>query len=131
MKKALVCGAGGFIASHLVKRLKKDGYWVRGVDIKKPEYSASAADEFRLLDLRDEPNCHFAASLPHNEKFDEEHILYPAGYVMPHGGQSVAPFYADGGVRQWVSVSHFALYPEYGFSGTYSPGKKANTRFSG
>ncbi len=39
MKRALVCGAGGFIAGHLVKRLKKDGYWVRGVDLKKPEYS--------------------------------------------------------------------------------------------
>jgi len=75
MKRALVCGAGGFIASHLVKRLKKDGYWVRGVDIKKPEYSASPADEFRLLDLRDEPNCHFAVSLPHSEKFDEVYQL--------------------------------------------------------
>ena len=75
MKRALVCGAGGFIASHLVKRLKKDGYWVRGVDIKKPEYSASPADEFRLLDLRDEPNCHFAVSLPHAEKFDEVYQL--------------------------------------------------------
>jgi GDP-D-mannose 3', 5'-epimerase len=75
MKRALVCGAGGFIASHLVKRLKKNGYWVRGVDIKKPEYSASPADEFRLLDLRDEPNCHFAVSLPHSEKFDEVYQL--------------------------------------------------------
>ena len=37
MKRAVVCGAGGFIASHLVKRLKREGYWVRGVDIKRPE----------------------------------------------------------------------------------------------
>ncbi|MDD8027713.1 MAG: NAD-dependent epimerase/dehydratase family protein, partial [Acidobacteriota bacterium] len=57
MKKALVCGAGGFIASHLVNRLKKDGYWVRGVDIKYPEYSPTAADEFLLLDLRERANC--------------------------------------------------------------------------
>ncbi len=57
MKRALVCGAGGFIASHLVKRLKKDGYWVRGVDIKKPEFSPTAADEFLLLDLRERPNA--------------------------------------------------------------------------
>ncbi len=64
MKKALVCGAGGFIASHLVKRLKKDGYWVRGVDIKSPEYSATAADEFLLLDLRQEANCKAALALP-------------------------------------------------------------------
>jgi len=46
MKKALVCGAGGFIGSHLVRRLKEEGYWVRGVDIKYPEFSKSVADEF-------------------------------------------------------------------------------------
>ena len=57
MKRAVVCGAGGFIAHHLVKRLKKEGYWVRGVDIKYPEYKASAADEFCKLDLREEQNC--------------------------------------------------------------------------
>ena len=45
-KKALVLGAGGFIGSHMVKRLKRDGYWVRGVDIKDPEFSNSEADEF-------------------------------------------------------------------------------------
>lgn len=57
MKRALVCGAGGFIAGHLVKRLKADGYWVRGVDIKRPEFSPTAADEFRVLDLRESGNC--------------------------------------------------------------------------
>jgi nucleoside-diphosphate-sugar epimerase len=63
MKKALVCGAGGFIGSHLVKRLKQEGYWVRGVDIKKPEFSETAAHDFRLLDLREEENCQAALSL--------------------------------------------------------------------
>ena len=53
----LVTGAGGFIGHHLVKRLKKDGYWVRGVDLKYPEYESSAADEFKLLDLRDYKAC--------------------------------------------------------------------------
>jgi len=53
MKRALVCGAGGFIGGHLVKRLKAEGYWVLGADIKRPEFSPSAADEFCLLDLRD------------------------------------------------------------------------------
>jgi nucleoside-diphosphate-sugar epimerase len=52
MKTALVCGAGGFIGSHMVKRLKKEGYWVRGVDLKKPEYSQSEADHFVVGDLR-------------------------------------------------------------------------------
>ncbi len=53
MKTALVLGAGGFIGSHMVKRLKKDGYWVRGVDLKYPEFSISEADEFVVRDLRD------------------------------------------------------------------------------
>ena len=52
-KTALVLGAGGFIGSHLVKRLKKDGYWVRGVDLKYPEFSITEADDFVLGDLRD------------------------------------------------------------------------------
>jgi nucleoside-diphosphate-sugar epimerase len=63
MKTAVVCGAGGFIGSHLVKRLKSEGYWVRGVDIKRPEFSRSAADEFKLLDLRAPKNCIKAVSL--------------------------------------------------------------------
>ena len=52
-KKALVLGGGGFIGSHMVKRLKKDGYWVRAVDLKFPNFSDSAADEFIVGDLRD------------------------------------------------------------------------------
>ncbi len=63
MKTAVVCGAGGFIGSHLVKRLKAEGYWVRGVDIKRPEFSRSAADEFKVLDLRIPKNCVKAVSL--------------------------------------------------------------------
>ena len=53
IKKALVCGAGGFIGSHLVTRLKSEGYWVRGVDLKYPEFSPTTADDFILADLRD------------------------------------------------------------------------------
>ena len=52
-KTALVLGAGGFIGSHMVKRLRSEGYWVRGVDLKHPEYSASHANEFVVGDLRD------------------------------------------------------------------------------
>lgn len=53
MKKVLVNGAGGFIGSHLVRRLRQEGYWVRGVDLKYPEFSESAAHEFVIADLRD------------------------------------------------------------------------------
>jgi GDP-D-mannose 3', 5'-epimerase len=53
VKRALVCGAGGFIGSHLVKSLKQDGYWVRGVDLKYPDFSPTAADDFVIADLRE------------------------------------------------------------------------------
>jgi nucleoside-diphosphate-sugar epimerase len=53
MKKALVLGGGGFIGSHMVDRLKSEGYWVRAVDLKHPEFSESSADEFVIGDLRD------------------------------------------------------------------------------
>jgi len=51
-KKALVCGAGGFIGSHMVRRLRAEGYWVRGVDLKYPEYCPSEAHDFVVADLR-------------------------------------------------------------------------------
>jgi len=57
MKRALVLGAGGFIGSHLVKRLKREGYWVRGADRKYPEFSETEADNFLLGDLRDPKVC--------------------------------------------------------------------------
>ena len=56
MKTALVLGAGGFIGSHLVKRLKSEGFWVRGVDLKRPEYDETSADDFLLYDLRNPKN---------------------------------------------------------------------------
>lgn len=60
--KVLVTGAGGFIGHHLVNFLKAKGFWVRGVDLKHPEFEASSADEFLLLDLRNSENCHRAVS---------------------------------------------------------------------
>ncbi|MEL6736613.1 MAG: NAD-dependent epimerase/dehydratase family protein, partial [Pseudomonadota bacterium] len=54
MKTALVCGAGGFIGGHLVKRLKAEGFWVRGVDLKPHDFAPSQADDFVLGDLREQ-----------------------------------------------------------------------------
>ncbi len=75
MKKALVCGAGGFIGSHLVKRLKKEGFWVRGADLKYPEFSESAADEFQIRDLREQPQCEKVVLSPDGKPFDEVYQL--------------------------------------------------------
>lgn len=74
MKRALVCGAGGFIGCHLVKKLKVKGYWVRGVDIKSHEWSPGSADEFMHLDLRTEENCKQALSVS-GSAFDEVYQL--------------------------------------------------------
>ena len=75
MREALVCGAGGFIGSHLVKKLKKMGYWVRGVDLKRPEFSETEADEFIQLDLREQENCERAVISPKGRPFDEVYQL--------------------------------------------------------
>jgi len=74
MRRALVCGAGGFIGGHLVKRLKTEGYWVRGVDIKEHEFAPTQADEFLLLDLREPENCKKALTVD-GGTFDEVYQL--------------------------------------------------------
>jgi nucleoside-diphosphate-sugar epimerase len=73
MRKAAVCGAGGFIGRHLVSRLERDGVWVRGIDAKLPEYVPSAADEFLQLDLRDRDACVEALTI--DGGFDEVYQL--------------------------------------------------------
>lgn len=82
MRTVLVCGAGGFIGSHLVKRLKAEGRRVRGVDLKRPEFSETAADEFMLGDLRDPQFC----ALVYDRAFDEVYQLAAdmggAGFVF-------------------------------------------------
>ena len=98
-KKALVLGAGGFIGSHMVKRLKDEGYWVRGVDLKHPEFSRHQADEFVIGDLRDKSfvnrvvewkgwQGNFFNSIPYKmiESFDEIYQFAAdmggAGYIF-------------------------------------------------
>lgn len=90
IKTALVCGAGGFIGSHLVRRLKDEGYWVRGADLKYPEFSQTVADDFVIADLREDaswlkvldtsgaPN----ASQPFNEVYQLAADMGGAGYIF-------------------------------------------------
>ena len=82
MGNALVCGAGGFIGSHLVKRLKRDGLWVRGVDLKHPEYGDTAADDFVLGDLRDRGFCRDVVDADFDEVYQLAADMGGAGYVF-------------------------------------------------
>lgn len=90
MKRALVLGAGGFIGSFLVKRLKKEGYWVRGVDLKYPEFSNTVADEFLLCDLRNYESTKVVFSV--HEDFDEVYQLAAdmGGATYINGGENDA-----------------------------------------
>lgn len=82
MKRAVVCGAGGFIGGHLVTRLKNEGYWVRGIDIKEHEYKKTDADEFFVLDLRSEKNVKKALDCDVDEVYQLAADMGGAGYIF-------------------------------------------------
>jgi GDP-D-mannose 3',5'-epimerase len=81
-KSALVCGAGGFIGSHLVKLLNREGYWVRGVDLKYPEFSPTHADDFVIGDLRDQTVCKNVTDRPFDELYQLAADMGGAGYIF-------------------------------------------------
>ncbi|MCB0490372.1 MAG: NAD-dependent epimerase/dehydratase family protein [Cyclobacteriaceae bacterium] len=81
-KTALVCGAGGFIGGHMVTRLKKEGYWVRGVDLKHHEYKTTDADEFVVGDLRDQTVCREVLDRPFDEVYQLAADMGGAGYIF-------------------------------------------------
>ena len=82
MKKALVCGAGGFIGSHLVKRLKNEGFWVRGVDLKSPQFDQTHADDFIVGDLRDIQVCRSAVDRHFDEVYQLAADMGGAGFTF-------------------------------------------------
>ena len=82
MKLALVCGAGGFIGSNMVKRLKDEGFWVRGVDLKYPEFWETVADDFIIGDLRDQYLCRQIVDRKFNEVYQFAADMGGAGYVF-------------------------------------------------
>ncbi|MDI6802135.1 MAG: NAD-dependent epimerase/dehydratase family protein [Thermodesulfovibrionales bacterium] len=81
-KSALVCGAGGFIGSHMVKRLKQEGFWVRGVDLKYPEFTGTVADDFVIGDLRDAHVCRHVADRHFDEVYQLAADMGGAGFVF-------------------------------------------------
>lgn len=81
-KKVLVCGAGGFIGSHLVNRLKLEGHWVRGVDLKYPEFSETEADDFVIGDLRDPQTCRYLVDCKFDEVYQLAADMGGAGFIF-------------------------------------------------
>lgn len=82
MMKALICGAGGFIGSHLVKRLKREGFWVRGVDLKFPRFSETDADDFIVGDLREFEVAREAIDCRFDEIYQLAADMGGAGYIF-------------------------------------------------
>lgn len=131
-KRILVCGAGGFIGGHLVKQLKAEGYWVRGVDIKHHEFCKTAADEFVLGDLRDQQ---VARSVVRD--IDEAYQLAAdmggAGYIFTgehdaavmHNSATinlnVLEYGYRAGIRKFFYSSSACIYPAYNQEDPHNP----------
>lgn len=125
MKRALVCGAGGFIGGHLVNRLKSEGYWVRGVDLKYNEYGNGNADEFVIGDLTDPVICRQVAEGGFDEVYQLAADMGGAGYIFT-GENDAAVMHnsalcnlnmlhaaQQAGVKKIFYSSSACMYPEY------------------
>jgi len=124
-KYALVCGAGGFIGGHLVKRLKNDGFWIRGVDLKFHEFSETKADDFVVGDLRDQSFCRAIVDRRFDEVYQLAADMGGAGYIFTgehdadimHNSATINLNMLDAcykhGVKKSFYSSSACMYPAY------------------
>ena len=124
-KTALVCGAGGFIGSHLVKYLKNLGFWVRGVDLKYPEFSKTMADDFIIGDLRDPNLCQNILDKQFDEVYQLAADMGGAGYIFTgehdadvmHNSAMInlnmAYYGQRAGIKKIFYLSSACIYPAY------------------
>lgn len=125
VKAALVCGAGGFIGNHLVKRLKREGSWVRGVDLKYPDFTQTGADDFVIGDLRNPQVCRDILDRPFDELYQLAADMGGAGYIFTgeHDSEvmhnsaminlNMVDLSCKVGVKKIFYSSSACIYPEY------------------
>src|ERR1044072_6291430 len=124
-KTALVCGAGGFIGSHLVNRRRREGFWVRGADLKFPEYSETEADDFVVGDLRDQDVCDRVIDRRFDEVYQLAADMGGAGYIstgendadIMHNSATINLNIADRALKRNIKrvfySSSACMYPAY------------------
>ena len=124
-KTALVCGAGGFIGHHLVRRLKAENFWVRAVDLKLPESSETDADEFIVGDLRNLSLCEAVIDQPYDEVYQLAADMGGAGYVFTEENDAdithnsalinlnILKLASETNVKKIFYSSSACIYPEY------------------
>ena len=141
MQTALVCGGGGFIGSHLVKRLKKEGFWVRGVDLKYPEFSPTLADDFVIADLRDQNTGRFIIDRRFDEVYQLAADMGGAGFVFT-GDNDADIMYNSGlinlnilkacvnrNIKRIFYSSSACIYPKYNQTDPHNPNCREDSAY--
>lgn len=133
MKRALVLGGGGFIGSHLVKKLQEEGYWVRVADLKFPEFSPTSADDFLIGDLREQSFCNHVIDMKFDEIYQLAADMGGAGYIFTgendadimHNSALINLNILERTLKRNISKIFYSssacIYPEYNQMDTQSP----------
>jgi len=141
MQTALVCGGGGFIGSHLVKRLKKDGFWVRSVDLKYPEFSPTAADDFVIADLRDQSTGRFIIDRRFDEVYQLAADMGGAGFVFTGDNDAdimynsalinlnILKACVNRNIKRIFYSSSACIYPQYNQTDPHNPNCREDSAY--